>query len=193
MPKFSHGGSQDPMEREVDRLLAQLPYSGSASGRDPQSAPRPSTPAPGRSSQPMVVSSAGPRGGSPAALWGRVGLGLVLGALMIEWPYPTRCGWPLLGYCGAVAIVLLTGGWIALVSWKLRSGLAHVLALILVYWGIVLGAEQVLPRIGYASERASWQCRAEPVAPGGRRGWPAAAPRTPQLPAVRASFLEPAR
>ena len=40
--------------------------------------------------------------------------------------------------------------WIAFVSWRLRRGVAHVLGLILFFWGTVLAAEQLLPRIGYA-------------------------------------------
>jgi hypothetical protein len=35
---------------------------------------------------------------------------------------------------------------------------AHILALVILFWGIVLAAEQVLARIGYAAERASWRC-----------------------------------
>jgi hypothetical protein len=56
--------------------------------------------------------------------------------------------------------VLLTGAWIAFASWKLRSGFVHILSLILI-WGIVLAAEQLLPRIGYAADRASWACPPE--------------------------------
>jgi hypothetical protein len=57
--------------------------------------------------------------------------------------------------------VLLTAAWIAFASWKLRNGITHILALILYFWGIVLAAEQVLPRIGYAAGLASWRCPAE--------------------------------
>jgi hypothetical protein len=38
-------------------------------------------------------------------------------------------------------------------------------SLILGFWGVVLAAEQVLPRIGYAEEEATWMCSAEEVAP----------------------------
>jgi hypothetical protein len=44
------------------------------------------------------------------------------------------------------------------VSWKQRSAAAHVLALLIVLWGIALAAERVLPRTGYAAARASWGC-----------------------------------
>jgi hypothetical protein len=55
-------------------------------------------------------------------------------------------------------MVMVTGAWVAVASWRLRSEVAHILALLIVLWGIVLAAEQVLPRIGYAAERASWHC-----------------------------------
>ena len=84
---------------------------------------------------------------------------------MLGWPYQQGCGWPLLGYLGAVVTVLLAGGWIALASWQLRSGVAHVLSLILFFWGIVLAGEQVLPRIGYAAQKASWRCETVRPAP----------------------------
>ena len=87
-------------------------------------------------------------------------LGATLGGLITQWPYPHGCGWPLAGYFGAGAMVVLAGIWIAGVSWKLRSGAAHVLAFLLLFWGMVLVAERVLPRVGYAAERASWGCQA---------------------------------
>ena len=34
----------------------------------------------------------------------------------------------------------------------------HLLSLVLFYWGLVLAAEQVLPRIGYADDPAAWLC-----------------------------------
>jgi hypothetical protein len=97
-------------------------------------------------------------------------LGIALGAMMTQWPYPYQCDLPLLGYLGAVATVLVVGAALAFDSWRLRSGPAHVLSLILVFWGIVLAAEQVLPRIGYAADLASWRCPVVAPAPG--RGGP---------------------
>jgi len=55
-------------------------------------------------------------------------------------------------------MVMLAGGWIAVSSWRLRVGVVHTLALMLLFWGIVLAAEQALPRVGYAAERATWRC-----------------------------------
>jgi hypothetical protein len=78
--------------------------------------------------------------------------------MITQWPYPHGCGLPLAEYLGAVAMVLVAGAWIAVASWKLRNAPSHVLALLLLLWGIALAAEQVLPRIGYAAERWTWQC-----------------------------------
>jgi hypothetical protein len=155
MPKPSRGAGPDPLAREVDRLLAQL--SGIGGHRaEPGSRPDPqrritrvST-----STSTSAVSRA-----DRAGLWARVGLGAGLGGLMTQWPYPHGCGGPLAGYLGAVSVVVLAGIWIGVVSWRLRSGAAHVLGFLLLLWGILLAAERVLPRVGYAAERASWQCR----------------------------------
>jgi hypothetical protein len=150
----SPGRSQpDPMAREVDRLLAGLSHVGRPSGQT--TAPRPVI----HTGSARVASSpkASARGDA-AALWGRALLGVVLGGLMTQWPYSHGCGLPLLGYLGAVAMVMLAGAWIAFASWKLRAGTVHILGLILFFWGIVLAAEQLLPRIGYAAERGSWYC-----------------------------------
>jgi len=147
------------MEREVNRLLAQLAHSGAETIAEPkmngthaqQPAARP------RSSGPTRSVAVRPHW-DVAALWGRVILGVALGAAMILWPYPHVCGWPLLGYFGAVAAVLLAGAWIAFASWRLRNGLTHLVSFVLFYWGLVLAAEQVLPRIGYAADPAAWLC-----------------------------------
>jgi hypothetical protein len=166
MPKTPPGSQPDPMLREVNRLLAQLAHTGSPPERDgvvPHSegmAPRRITP----TRSPAIVLSGHappPTRAASAALWARLLLGIVLGGVMLQWPYPHQCDLPLLGYLGAVATVMLTGAWIAFASWKLRSGLPHILSLILVFWGIVLAAEQLLPRIGYAADQASWRCPTE--------------------------------
>jgi hypothetical protein len=149
------------MEREVNRLLAQLAHAGA----EPIGAPAPPPVARPRSSGAARSGAASPRW-SLAALWGRVILTVVLGGAMTQWPYPHACGWPLLGYLGAVAIVLLAGSWIAFASWRLRNGVTHLLSLVLFYWGLVLAAEQVLPRIGYTADEAGWLCRpATPPSP----------------------------
>jgi hypothetical protein len=147
------------MEREVDRLLAGLATFGAQPDRDRQ--PRGKSPSPGPVTQrgiPRARPNDAPTRRDRVALWARVFLGTVFGGVMTQWPYPHGCGLPLLGYLGAVAMVLVTGAWIAVASWRLRNGVAHILALVILFWGIVLAAEQVLPRVGYAAERASWRC-----------------------------------
>jgi len=160
MPKSPSDRQPEPMAREVDRLLAQLANFGSQPARDPVSrgerlAPHPVT----RVKSPAVTPPRStPTRADLVALWARVLLGVALGGLMTQWPYSIGCGLPLLGYLGAILAVLLTGAWIGFASWKLRSGVTHILALILFFWGIVLAAEQLLPRIGYTVDQASWRC-----------------------------------
>ena len=143
----------------MDRLLATLARGGSPSAREAEPrAARPGGPATRPRSSAAAPPAATRSRGELAALWGRLLLGTALGVLMTQWPYPHGCGLPLLGYLGAVSIVLLAAAWIAFASWRLRSGVAHVLSLILFFWGTVLAAEQFLPRIGYAEDEASWHC-----------------------------------
>jgi hypothetical protein len=159
MPMSPREPQPDPMAREVDRLLAGLATFGAQPERDHQ--PRGKAPSPDpatRRSVPRARPNEAPTRGDRVALWARVLLGIVFGGVMTQWPYPHGCGLPLLWYLGAVAMVMVTGAWIAVASWRLRNGVAHILALVILFWGIVLAAEQVLPRTGYAAERASWRC-----------------------------------
>ena len=50
------------------------------------------------------------------------------------------------------------GMWAATASWRVRSGLAHTISLILVLFGFVLAGSELLTRNGYAVDRATWQC-----------------------------------
>lgn len=80
---------------------------------------------------------------------------------VLFWPYEARCGAGLAGYLGAVGVVALAGAWSAVWSWRHRSARAHVVALVLVGWGLALAAAEVLPRVGYAKAdptRALWVC-----------------------------------
>jgi hypothetical protein len=161
MPKPSPRVQPDPIAREVDRLLARLP------GADPGarlnaagSIKSPTFPRPA-----IMVGIARTDQATPTltrvellGLWARVLLGVLLGALMTQWPYARDCGFPLLWYLAAVAAVTIAGGWVSFASWTNRSPVAHVIALMLTFWGIVLFAEQLLPRIGYAANQAAWGC-----------------------------------
>ena len=75
---------------------------------------------------------------------------LVLAVGMLFWPYAARCGFGLFAYLGATLAVIGAGVWTSFWTWRHRSARAHVLSLLLVTWGLVLGAVEVLPRVGYA-------------------------------------------
>jgi hypothetical protein len=164
---------RDSLARTVDRLLKKLP------GADPTLQSDPDAPAPSaaRSAAGGIrlggTGSTGPRPAlsrppfaprpTPAqlwGLWGRAAAGIVLGVALTQWPYRSTCGWPLLGYLAAVLVLLLVAAWAAIAAWKLRVPAAHVLGLVVGFWAIVLAAEQVLPRVGYAAETATWRCGA---------------------------------
>ena len=75
--------------------------------------------------------------------------GLAVGIMF--WPYDARCGLQLAYYLAAILAVTASGVWSAVWSWRHRSGRAHTLSLLLIVGGLVLGAMEVLPRIGYAA------------------------------------------
>jgi hypothetical protein len=101
----------------------------------------------------------------------RLALATALAIGILFWPYPSRCGAGLAGYLLAVGGVTLAGLWSSVWTWRHRTARAHMLSLLLVVWGIVLGAMEILPRSGYAkadaSRPAGWICTgpATPIAP----------------------------
>jgi hypothetical protein len=96
----------------------------------------------------------------PSALgvWARVLLGAVLAAAMTQWPWVHSCGVALGLYFATTGLVIVAGGWAALASWRRRMGLAHIVSLGVVFWGLALAASVLLPRVGYAAEAATWWC-----------------------------------
>jgi len=140
---------------EVDKLLNQLP-----TYRDEQAAAKAAQP---RSAPAPAALPAGPGGGRPSTrewlgTWARVALGLLVGIGMTQWPYTHGCGAKLFLYLGGVLVVLVAGLWSSVSSWRRRLGMAHVLSQGLIVWGLVLAAREVLPRIHYAKETATWFC-----------------------------------
>lgn len=91
-------------------------------------------------------------------MWSVVGSGIVLGVALTQWPYAAACGFPLFGYLATILVVLVMAGWGFIASWRRRMAVAHITALVVGFWGILLAAEQILPRIGYASTEATWMC-----------------------------------
>lgn len=129
----------------------------------------PPTGAPATRSEPAVVAAT-------TRTWGaflRLALATALGVGILFWPYPKSCGVGLSAYIIAVSAVTLGGLWSSVWTWRHRTARAHVLSLLLVVWGIVLGAVEILPHAGYA--------RAEASRPA---GWSCQAPAAPLLPSV---------
>jgi hypothetical protein len=140
---------------EVDKLLSKLPEA------DPylrgSGAPAPHRPAaPGGSA--LAAPGAGAAAAGRLGTWARVGLGLLIGIGMTQWPYTHGCGLKLWFYLIGVGAVLVAGVWSSISSWRRRLGVAHLLSQGLVIWGLVLAAREVLPRVGYAKVAATWFC-----------------------------------
>ena len=99
---------------------------------------------------------------STIGVFGRLVLATALGVGMLFWPYAARCGVGLFAYLAATAVVIGAGVWTSVWTWRHRSGKAHLLSLLLIVWGGVLGAIEVLPRVGYAKPTAVhpayWMC-----------------------------------
>ena len=98
---------------------------------------------------------------STLGVMARLVLAVGLGVGMVFWPYDARCGLALAGYLAAVGVVIAAGVWTSIWTWRHRSSRGHVLSLLLILWGGVLGAIEILPRIGYTrpdANRATWLC-----------------------------------
>ena len=143
----------DQEMREVNRLLAKLPEAdpNAAGGHAPTlKKPVPAAAPPGR--------LAGPTGSEWLGAWVRVILGVLVGVGMTQWPDNHECGFHLLFYGVGVGAVLAAGLWSSWASWKRRLAVAHVVSLLLITWGLVLAAREVLPRVGYAQAQRVWLC-----------------------------------
>lgn len=138
---------------EVDRLLNNMP------GHPPAAAPV--RPAGGYPPAGAAHAAHGSRALSTRewlGTWVRVGLGLLIGIGMTQWPYTHGCGLKLWFYLLGVAAVLASGVWSSISSWRRHLAWAHVLSQGLVIWGLVLAAREVLPRVHYARDIATWMC-----------------------------------
>jgi len=99
---------------------------------------------------------------STFGVFARLVLAVALAVGMLFWPYAARCDAGLFAYLFATAAVIGAGIWTSVWTWRHRSARAHVLSLLLIVWGAVLGAIEVLPRVGYAKPNAQhpavWMC-----------------------------------
>ena len=141
---------------DIDKVIAKSPAPAAA----------------GRGSPPAVQGGGG-RMAAPVSggrfpvftTWLRVGLGLLLAVAITQWPYHNACGFNLAVYLGAIATVVEAGAWSSITSWQRRLGFAHFLSLLVLLWGLVLTAREVLPRVGYARHARTWSCDAGVEAP----------------------------
>ena len=123
-------------------------------------------PAAGKSAPPQAKATVAAERAStrtwPAFL--RLALATALAVGILFWPYPSRCGAGLAGYLVAIGAVTLAGLWSSVWTWRHRTARAHILSLLLVLWGLLLGAMEILPRTGYAkadvARPAGWSCTA---------------------------------
>lgn len=125
----------------------------------------PTQPPPGPASAP--TSPAGAKGAasgetSRVGVLVRLGLTVALGVGIVFWPYAATCGAGLAAYLAAVGVLTGAGVWSAVWTWRHRAPRGHMLALLIVLWGLILGAIDVLPRMGYAIPTAlhsrTWVC-----------------------------------
>ncbi len=101
--------------------------------------------------------------------WLKVSIAVAAAAGLMFWPWPARCGLPLMGFTAATGGVAVLGLWSAVATWRHRLGLAHVASILVTAWGLALGAREVLPRVGYAiptiERPGQWSCEGLPALP----------------------------
>jgi hypothetical protein len=140
-----------------DQLLPKAPPPA-GTGDTRRASPAAAPPAGARTAPAKPAKATGAFG-----VYARLALAVALGLAMIVWPYQARCGFGLAAYLAAVAVVVVGGGWSAIWTWRHRAARAHVLSLLILLWGLVLGSLEVLPRIGYAkpdvNHPAGWVCK----------------------------------
>jgi hypothetical protein len=164
-------------DRDWDKELAKIDKQlGSLKDEDllqPQ-LPAKAGSAPAKTAKPATYAGPGvpvERTTSGWAVYARLTISVALGVAMVIWPYPSRCGTGLAAYLAAVVVVITSGVWSSIWTWRHRASHAHILSLLLILWGLVLGSIEVLPRIGYAKSDArhpgTWSCTApeQPTAP----------------------------
>lgn len=87
-----------------------------------------------------------------------------LAVSIAAWPYDINCGPMLFGYMAAIGLLVVSGIWTAAATFTYQLPRRHLTALLVIWWGIGLGAAQVLPRIGYANpvpgRATTWSCTA---------------------------------
>jgi len=173
-------------QRDWDKELAKIDRQLASISDEALAAPPPVVPTgmPRGAGATSVRSAAAPAGGA-ARWWTYTKVALsTTGALGIWlWPWAARCGLPLAGLVSAAGVVALLGVWSARGTWSQRLGLAHVASLLAVVSALVLGAREVLPRVGYAQPTFDrpdrWSCQVAPPADATPESTPAPASPPP--------------
>jgi hypothetical protein len=154
--------SERDWDKELARIDKQLESVSDAQLFPEKTKPGAATPPGGASASagaavsPRVAADRAAARSWPAIL--RLTLSVLLGVGILFWPYENRCGIGLTGYLIAVAAVVGSGVWSAVWTWRHNAARAHILSILLVAWGVMLGAAEVLPRIGYAKQVLTWSC-----------------------------------
>lgn len=143
----------DAEMKKIDKQIASLPAQSAAPARVP--------PASAASAAAPVVSSGRPET-STFGVMARLALACALGVAIMFWPYGAKCGVGLAAYLASVTTLVVAGVWSSVWTWKHRAAKAHTISLLLITWGLVLAAADVLPRVGYAKPTVNhpvhWTC-----------------------------------
>ncbi len=149
------------------KLPGTPPRSGAGDGRGPSAKPPVSSTAKGSTGRAAAPPPDTPRLTNAWGVYARLTLSVALGIGMVLWPYPARCGPGLAAYLAAVVVVVTSGVWSSIWTWRHRASRAHMLSLLIVLWGLILGSVEVLPRVGYAKpdlrHPSGWACLATPA------------------------------
>jgi hypothetical protein len=139
----------DAEMRKIDQQIAAVPAQAA-------------TPVRAQSQGGVAHAASGRPETSTFGVMARLTLATALGVAIVFWPYGAKCGLGLAGYLAAVTTLVVAGVWSSVWTWKHRAAKAHTVSLLLITWGMVLGAAVVLPRIGYARQTVGhpehWTC-----------------------------------
>ena len=91
-------------------------------------------------------------------VWARLSAVVLLGAAILWWPYTRSCGLGLSLYLAATTMIIVGGVWVVACTWIMRMARTHAVAMLVALWGMGLVVVEVLPRIGYAANQATWLC-----------------------------------
>lgn len=140
----------------ADRSAAATPAPNSASNLPARSGAPVGQATPARPAPASPVRTSRPR--DALGVWLKALLGALGAGALVVWPYGTVCGTPLYAFLGGAAAVAAAGIWTMGSAWVHRRALAHIVGVLVMLAGLILGAREILPRTGYAAEAHTWTC-----------------------------------